>query len=300
MEAEDNNKILEERAWEFFKLHAKQRIMLFRFYITLTIALIIGFFYLYSLTSPEKTIFTYLALIGSSLGLLFITMIFCRLDKRNKELLDNTKELFLKIDDRFKLKTNQSFLKLCKHQNCLNTHQTLFKLYFFAIYIVGIALVIASVFKTICEIQGKDIIWCRPSVHTSQTNEEKTNNQYSHKKKTQESESQTRTTKKTIPVAIIDTNSTEQYENSYQAMRGDSTADFKPQNISIPFADGRIIIQGYGYIQYIPGKRAKLLHIYAPVDSKGNIELLKATKIQPRKLNNKWIKIDLRETDQIQ
>jgi len=85
----DNNciKNAEARAWEYFKYHAEQRIVLFRYYLTLITALSAGYIFL---LQDYRLIYLGGACLAGFL-MLVLSNKFLMLDKRNIELIQYSK-----------------------------------------------------------------------------------------------------------------------------------------------------------------------------------------------------------------
>lgn len=99
-----NNKMPEENyrdiAWKYFKLHANQRITLFRFYII--------FFSLFSVVIGHlisefhfAPVHQELIVILLSVVFLLITIIFWCIDNRNRYLIHNAEDYFVKYETKF-------------------------------------------------------------------------------------------------------------------------------------------------------------------------------------------------------
>ena len=79
-------------AWNYFLLHANQRIQSFQLYITLSTALIGGFV----LVVKDGSNHSWIAVSG--LLLAFLSFLFWKLDRRTYQLLDNAKTALIFLD----------------------------------------------------------------------------------------------------------------------------------------------------------------------------------------------------------
>jgi len=84
-------------AWNYFQLHADQRIKVFQFYVTLSTALIGGFLLALRQGFNNK----WIAILG--ILLTFVSFIFWRLDQRTKQLVKNAEEALKLLDAQYDL-----------------------------------------------------------------------------------------------------------------------------------------------------------------------------------------------------
>lgn len=123
--------------WEFFKLHANQRLTLFRFYIGVVVALFVAYFYLYDhLITCRGTHFLYICVILAGLSIALMSYLFYQIDLRNVELINNAKNT---IDELKELSANEPMNSY--------THKQLFRMVFFASMIVGMILIIPAGYR---------------------------------------------------------------------------------------------------------------------------------------------------------
>lgn len=92
--------------WEYFKLHAEQRLKTFHFYIII-ITLLIGSA-LTILKDKEYIFFIFVGILMS-----FFFFIFWRLDIRNKELISTAEEEIIKLEEKFFVKVFTKDKKKC-------------------------------------------------------------------------------------------------------------------------------------------------------------------------------------------
>lgn len=86
--------------WKYFKLHANQRIALFRFYVVFFSLFAYAIAHLIIAHYPPKKI-DLAAILILSVFFMLITYIFSKLDERNKNLLHNAEDFFEKYEARF-------------------------------------------------------------------------------------------------------------------------------------------------------------------------------------------------------
>jgi hypothetical protein len=123
--------------WEFFKLHANQRVTFFRFFIGLVVALFIAYFYILDhLQDCHGTRFLHICLLFTGIGISAISYMFYSLDLRNFELISNAKNALPEILD---LSKNDARL--------YNTHRQIFKCAFYVTICLGILLFSLGCFK---------------------------------------------------------------------------------------------------------------------------------------------------------
>lgn len=165
----DKNRI----KWEFFKLHANQRLTFFRYYIGFLLALFVAYFYVYDhLKFCQGSLFLYICLILAGLSISIISAMFYFIDSRNIELIDNAKEALKEIDN---LSNNNPRIAF--------KHKRIFVVVFLVTFSVGILLFFLGGFKL-----GLDLCQCPPltsQVCSSDTNKENCTDPY--KKKTEAS-----------------------------------------------------------------------------------------------------------------
>lgn len=79
VDQDDDNKFDAQRLrWEFFKLHANQRLTFFRYYIGLLVTSFVAYFYIYDhLRGCQGTLFFYICLIITGIIISSITTLFC-------------------------------------------------------------------------------------------------------------------------------------------------------------------------------------------------------------------------------
>lgn len=148
--------------WEFFKLHANQRLTFFRYYIALLVASFVAYFYIYDhLRNCHGTIFLYICLILSGLIISCITVLFCYIDKRNRELIENAKK---SLDEIKKLSNNNPEIAI--------KHNKIFSFAFFVTFTIGIILSIAAGFKLGLDYGSRGI--SPPEVCPTNSNEDDT------------------------------------------------------------------------------------------------------------------------------
>lgn len=147
MSESEHKDFLEKRGLEFYKLHASQRMALFRNFITLVVAIIGLFFYvLTQINSWSSSYFLYLIFFLTPLGLLFVSMAFKRLDKRNRELIDNSIKALKKVEKEYVL-SGECLIDNLLEKRLGYTHRKIFKTIFFSVNIIGIGLLVLSFFK---------------------------------------------------------------------------------------------------------------------------------------------------------
>ncbi len=83
---------LRDYAWNYFELHAEQRLKAFQFYISLSTALVGGFVILIRYNNTSK----WMAVLGMLLA--FLSFIFWKLDERTKSLVHNAEEALKYLD----------------------------------------------------------------------------------------------------------------------------------------------------------------------------------------------------------
>jgi hypothetical protein len=102
MITEENNNDMRLYAWNYFQLHASQRLTAFNFYIV--ISTVLGTGYLMSLKGDT------ISTIGIILGLLlsFLSFIFWKLDVRNKQMIKNAEDALKYLERQLNLENNNS------------------------------------------------------------------------------------------------------------------------------------------------------------------------------------------------
>lgn len=158
-EQDDNDDFEKNRIkWEFFKLHANQRLTLFRYYIGLLLALFVAYFYVYDhLKCCQGSLFLYICLILAGLSISIISAMFYYIDSRNVELIDNAKKALKEIDN---LSNNNPRIAF--------QHKRIFGVVFLVTFSVGILLFFLGGFKL-----GLDYGSCQTPACQSNSSEEK-------------------------------------------------------------------------------------------------------------------------------
>ncbi len=90
-----------EQAWQYFVLHANQRMSIFNFYISISLALIAGLGVLISIKAVP-VLFIILGFL-----LIILSLVFWGLDRRTKEFIDIAENRILKLE-----KENNSIINL--------------------------------------------------------------------------------------------------------------------------------------------------------------------------------------------
>lgn len=135
---EDKWEHLQRYAWQYFEIHANQRLTTFNFYITLSTLLATGMFATFSkdFTYPQIGVF-------AGALLMSLSIVFWRLDRRNRELIKNAENALRAIEDKFSKEYDAVKLKLfirddiatdgangcrflCKYSSCFNVVFLLF------------------------------------------------------------------------------------------------------------------------------------------------------------------------------
>lgn len=135
---DDNNSFnIKRLRWEFFKLHANQRLTFFRYYIGLLVTSFVAYFYIYDhLRDCHGTLFLYICLIITGIIISCITALFCYIDKRNIELIENA----IKSSDEIEKLSNNNPEIAFKHKK-------IFRVAFFATFTSGLILSILGGYK---------------------------------------------------------------------------------------------------------------------------------------------------------
>jgi hypothetical protein len=142
---EDNDFAKNRIKWEFFKLHANQRLTFFRFYIGLVVALFVAYFYILDhMNNCHGTHFLHFCLLCAGAGICSISWMFNSLDLRNVELIENVKNVLPEIKGLSKNDPKNA-----------RGHRMIFKVAFMVIFFVGVFLIGLSFFK-----YGYDISRC--------------------------------------------------------------------------------------------------------------------------------------------
>ena len=139
MANQDDNNVFDNHRiqWEFFKLHANQRLTFFRYYIGLLVAIFVAYFYVYDhLKDCHGTLFLYICLILAGLSISMISYLFYSIDLRNVELIENAKKALKEIEY---LSNNNSKIAF--------KHKKIFGVVFTVTIITGILLSIIGGYK---------------------------------------------------------------------------------------------------------------------------------------------------------
>lgn len=132
---------LREQAWQYFTLHAGQRMSIFNFYITISIAIVagIGVFLGIEGTPP-------LLIIIFGIFLIIFSFVFWGLDKRTQELIHLAEEEILKLENRDANRIISLIsidrINTDKRKCRIISYSTLFKIIYFSFIIFGIILII--------------------------------------------------------------------------------------------------------------------------------------------------------------
>jgi hypothetical protein len=123
--------------WEFFKLHANQRLTFFRYFIGLLVALFVAYFYVYDhIKCGQGTLFMYWCLILTGLGISILSAMFYFLDSRNVELID-------KVKDSVPIINELSF----NNEHIAYKHKQIFGIFFFMAFVLGLILFFLGGYK---------------------------------------------------------------------------------------------------------------------------------------------------------
>lgn len=140
----ENNKLILDHAWKYFSLHADQRIKTFNFFIILATVALGAVIQGYTKNSMCKI------LIFPSLLITAFSLIFWKLDKRNKDLVRlaelamieiETHVLYLHTLPQCSIFKNESIYTAKKHKNYI-TYSKAFDACFFTFSILGIVLAV--------------------------------------------------------------------------------------------------------------------------------------------------------------
>ncbi|HFL2715805.1 TPA: hypothetical protein ACGWTM_002993 [Legionella pneumophila] len=96
----DDLNSLRDIIFKHFELHATQRINLFRFYIGFIVLYLYGIGYI-SIHLNKTDIYDEGAALIISVLFIFITFIFKKLDKRNRDILDNSRKSLIYLESRY-------------------------------------------------------------------------------------------------------------------------------------------------------------------------------------------------------
>lgn len=162
-------KIQYQHAWNYFQLHAQQRLTLFKYYITLLTFLTAAAGFLYvkfpfrETTSEHAGIFIMILFI-------LVTFIFWRLDWRNEKSLQKSRNAILKLEEKdLVFKEDDPQLKIfIADEDCCDCNK--YTLCFYAIFITGL---LAAVFYIIFAMQSCDNSSCPKNNSCQLTNEAK-------------------------------------------------------------------------------------------------------------------------------
>jgi hypothetical protein len=105
---------LREYAWNYFAFHAEQRLKTFHLYLILVAVIIAGFITALNYTEDHS----WLSVFGFLL--MFLSILFGRLDIRNKQLVRNGEEALKYLDEQESLKNNRDephILKIFAHDD---------------------------------------------------------------------------------------------------------------------------------------------------------------------------------------
>ena len=89
----DREGTFRDYAWNYFAVHAQQRLQLFEFYITISTATLAGFFALLQVASARRLV----CLVGFALT--FFSFIFWKLELRTRTLVKNAEEALRYLDE---------------------------------------------------------------------------------------------------------------------------------------------------------------------------------------------------------
>lgn len=133
--------------WDYFYLHANQRITLLRFY-TLLLGLFITSSGFVMIKFPEKTVLE--EVMASSLCFIFflLTVIFHLLDRRNRQLIHNAEEKIRDFEKKYFDEVSQIFL--IEHEQKRNGdsttgHTTCFSAIFCISYVLSTIILFSSI-----------------------------------------------------------------------------------------------------------------------------------------------------------
>lgn len=151
-----NSKIIFDHAWEHFKLHANQRITLFRYYIAFYLLFMTGGGFLairFSFGGP----YAELSAMGLSIIFFIITLVFQFLDCRNLQLIEYAKDALKYLESKyFSEKKERIFCnddqytndhKFC---NCILSHYRCFRIVYYSAYVIIILFFIMSFISLLC------------------------------------------------------------------------------------------------------------------------------------------------------
>jgi len=132
--------------WEYFSLHASQRIQVFNFYVTLETCLVASFFIVAQL-SGNQTIYK-VAISGS---MVMFSFVFALLDSRTKTMIKAVEESLRQVEGKYmkyfdanfmifsrEKSDTDSFRKKCCLRN-LQSYSKLFRLLYLLFAVLGIA-----------------------------------------------------------------------------------------------------------------------------------------------------------------
>jgi hypothetical protein len=147
------DKVLHNHLFEYFTFHGNQRITLFRYYIVFTTLYLTGLAFLtrgFHCAGTQDEIIT---IITSTL-FICATWIFDKLDRRNMELIDHSKEALIKFEDEIfqKDQKNRLFSEE-KNKSKERSHRECFEIMFGCGQIISIVFIAWAAFS-FCD--GKD------------------------------------------------------------------------------------------------------------------------------------------------
>lgn len=147
-----NNKIVFDHAWIHFKLHARQRIMLMRFYVAFLGIFVIAAGFLMIRFSYDGVAAEISAFMLSAV-LIFVTIIFWLLDKRNTKLIHLSEDAFRQVIEKrneFKQeKYAQIFINDEKQKPCI-THTRCFRALFIGSIIASVIYIFITAIYLAC------------------------------------------------------------------------------------------------------------------------------------------------------
>lgn len=138
-----------EHAWNYFQIHANQRISLFRFYIVFFSIYVTGAGFLL-VRFPYNRIFDELSAITISIAFIIITIMFQLLDLRNRQLIHYAERALRDIEKNFDNKIYRVFSKEFKdkiHGNSRTGHTTCFSIIFICSYLVAVIFIIFAIYS---------------------------------------------------------------------------------------------------------------------------------------------------------
>jgi len=145
--------------WNYFSLHANQRVQVFNFFIIIECFLIGGFFTVSQLASENK----FYKIVICCLVVLF-SFIFFLLDIRTKNIIKIVEKSIIQVEEKYKDKIGkenmifsceQEFTKLDRTKSLfkkLLSYSNIFLIIFFLFIVLGIICIILTVFPNIFKI----------------------------------------------------------------------------------------------------------------------------------------------------